>query len=195
MSNPYYVCSELPEPFKAADLLMAQTYPQPKYIREPREVPMPTITENRGAEGPLKVTEEWYIAQKQKQDRRFMKKKREAEIDMIQLIARKEMLRAKLGELNPAKSKDSKRIAAINIELINIDNMMAQLEMETGISPTELDHGTKVGRFLGRLKQRVKKIGKSIKKFYKRNYDLINGLASIVLPIFGSLFLKKIFKI
>lgn len=156
---------------------------------------MPTITENRGAEGPLKVTEEWYIAQKQKQERRFVKKKREAEIDMIQLIARKEMLRAKLGELNPAKSKDSKRIAAINIELVNIDNMMAQLEMETGVSPTELDHGTKVGRFLGRLKQRVKKIGKSIKKFYKRNYDLINGLASIVLPIFGSLFLKKIFRI
>lgn len=196
MSDGYYVCSELPEPFRAADLLMAQQHPQPKIIREPKVVPMPTITENRGVtEGPIRVTEEWYTKEKIKQMKKQEKARRSAEVEMIQLIARKDMLRFKLGELDPSKVRDSKRIAAINIELRNIEIGIHQLEEQHGISATDLDHGSRVGRFIGRLKHAAKKVGKKIKKFYKRNAELINGIASIVLPVLGTVLIKKIFKL
>lgn len=195
MASEFYVCSELPEPFRAADLLMEQLHPQPKFVREPKVVPMPRITENRGAEGPIGVTEDWYIAEKQKQMKKREKAQRVAEVEMIQHITRKEMLRAQLGELDIRKPKDAKKMAAINVELKNIDIDIKQLETQYGIEAEEIDKGTRVGRFLGRLKKKVRKIGKAIKRFYKRNFDLIYGLASIFVPILGAGLIKKIFHI
>ncbi len=193
--DEYYVCSELPEPFRAADLLMAQRYPQPKLVREPKVIPMPRITENRGAEGPIGVTEEWYVEEKMKQARKREKAQRAAEVEMIQLIARREMLHGKLGDLDITKTKDAKRIAAINIDLKKIDSEIHQLEVQYGISPEKLDTGSRVGRFLGKVKRKAKKIGRAIKKFYKRHFDLIYGLASIFVPIFAGGFIKKLFKL
>lgn len=191
----FYVCSKLPEPFRLADEYMAKKYPQPKTIKKPREVPMPDIKINYGAEGPLKITEKWYVKKKQKQMVERAISQREAEIDMIQYIAKRDMLRRKLAELDPSKKKDSKRIASYNVEIMRLTEEIEQLERQFDISATEIDHGTRVGRFLARCKKGVKKVGKKIKKFCKRNSDLITGIASIVLPVIGSCIMKAIFHI
>ena len=119
---------------------------------------------------------------------------REYEIEMIQLIARRDMLKKKLGELNPGKKKDSKKIAAINIELINIREDLDEITAMSGLNITDIDNGTRLGRFLGRLKIKAKKIWKKTKKFYRRNSELIQGICAIVLPVIGSLIYKAITK-
>lgn len=195
----YYVCQdEIPEPFRAADLLMAQLHPEPEYVdlkAVTREVPGPTITINHGAIGPLRITKEWYDEQVALRDQRNRDAIKQAEIEMIQYIARIEMLRGKLGELNPHKSKDSKKIAAINIEIKEIESLMGCLEMQYGISASEIDHGTRVGRFLGRIKMKFRKFKKKVKRFFKANAGLIVGIAPIILGVvanwIGSLFSKK----
>lgn len=105
------------------------------------------------------------------------------------------MLRAQLGDLSPRRKKDAKKIAAINIQLRQIESAIKELEKEFGISSTSIDKGTRVGRFLGRIKRAARRAGKKIKKFYKHNMELINGMATIILPVIGGLLLKAIFHI
>ena len=105
----FYLSNDIPEVFKAADAIMAEKYPQPKKVRQPRVVPMPEIKSNPNVEGPLYVTEEWYDKKKAKKEKKLKKEQKEFEIEIIQLIARRDMLRKKLGELNPGKKKDSKK--------------------------------------------------------------------------------------
>lgn len=160
--------------FRAADILMAErlseqnlTYENPNKV-----IPMPNVQQTQ--------QEVWEKAQ------------RLAEIEMIQLITRKEMLKKKLGELDISKAKDAKKIASINIDLMNVDLQIKQLEMQYGISSSEIDQGTRVGRFLGKIKKGFKKIVKKAKKFYKRNFELIYGLAAIFVPVIGGFLLRKI---
>lgn len=190
----YYLSNNIPEVFKIADRMMEEKYPQPKKVKKPRKVPMPDIKSNPNVEGPLYVTEEWYNKKVAKREKKIKKMQREYEIEMIQLIARRDMLKKKLGELNPGKKKDSKKIAAINIELINIREDLDEITAMSGLNITDIDNGTRLGRFLGRLKIKAKKIWKKTKKFYRRNSELIQGICAIVLPVIGSLIYKAITK-
>lgn len=184
----------VPEVFRIADMIMDEKYPEPEIVKEPHpvKVPVPTIKENRGAEGPIIITEDWYTSEKIKQEKRHEKERKIAEVEMIQYLTKKEMLLKQLNNLDISKPKDAKKIAAINVELNQINMEIGQLEMMYGISATEIDQGTKVGRFLGKMKKGIRKIGKKVKKFYKRNLELVYGLATIFLPVLGGLFFKKI---
>lgn len=190
-NNNFYLSDNIPEVFKCADRIMAEKYPQPVKAKRKKVVPMPDINSNPNIEGPLCVTQEWYDKKSAKKEKKRRKEQREYEIEMIQLVARRDLLRKKLGELNPGKKKDSKRIAAINIELTNIRDDLKMLETQSGLHIDEIDKGTKLGRFIGKIKMKVKKAAKKVKKFCKRNSELILGICSIVLPIIAS----KLFKI
>lgn len=130
---------------------------------------------------------------REKEERKRQQRKRECEITMIQLIARRDMLEKKLNELDPGDPKESKVIAAINVELINIREELELLSKESGIPISSLNTGTRFGRFMTKVKATGRKFVKKAKKFYKRNKELIVGIASIVLPFVVSLGVRTIF--
>lgn len=118
--------------------------------------------------------------------------RRQAEIDIIQLIARRDMLRNKLSDLNPGKQKDAIKIASINIELNDINRAIETIRREYGISMDHLNQGSGIKRFFGKVKSKACQFAKKVKKFFKRNTELITGVAAIVLPVFGSLIATKL---
>lgn len=186
--------SAIPEVFKIADRAMEEKFKPVKVVTAPREVPMPRIHGCPGAIGPLFVTEDVYVKQKEKMMIKREQEKKEMELEIIKLLAQRDRLRLKLGELDPSKKSNSKKIVNYNARLRQIDADLKMWETQSGIHIDELDQGSKIGRFLGQLKSYTKKIGKRIKKFYKRHEDLINGLASIILPVVGGILLKKVFR-
>lgn len=196
MYEDFYIdASAVPKVFRDVDKIMEEKYKPVRIVTKPIEVPMPRIEGCPGAIGAVHITEDWYIKQKQKQILNRAKSKKEMQIQMIQLLAQKDRLRFKLGELEPGKKRDSKMIAKINIRLKDIDCELDLLQMQSGVKINELDKGTKVGRFLGRLKRMGRKICKKVKRFYRNNSELVNGIAAVVLPLIGSFIIKSILKI
>lgn len=172
------------QPMRIADILMAQYTP----VEETHVVP---VSQTYTIQQP--TTEEWYNRQRIIQQETMEQAKKLAEIELIQLITKKEMLKKKLGELDISKKKDAKKIITINTDLRYIEYQIQTIELQYGISATNVDQGTRLGRFIGKIKKTVKKIVKSVKRFWKRNFELIYGLAAIFLPVIGGFFLKKLF--
>lgn len=196
MYEQFYIDgSAVPEVFKIADRQMEEQYKPIKIVTAPREVPMPRIHGCPGAIGPLFITEEVYMQKKEKKMIKRAQEKKEMELEMIKLLAQRDRIRFKLGELDSTKKSNAKKIVNYNARLRQIDVDLKTLETQSNIHIDELDRGSKIGRFLGRLKTSAKKIVKRIKKFYNRNEDLISGMASIILPVIGGWLLKKIFRI
>lgn len=187
--------SAVPDVFKIADRAMEAEYKPIKIVTAPREVPMPRIHGCPGAEGPLFVTEEYYTKKKEKMMVKRAKEKKEMELEIIKLLAQRDRIRFKLGELDSTKKSDAKKIVNYNARLRQIERDLSMWETQSGIHIDELDHGSKIGRFLGHLKYGVKKTAKKIKKFYHEHRKMIDGLASIILPVIGGLLMKKIFRI
>lgn len=195
MYEQFYIDTKsVPNIFKIADREMEKRYPKNNRLTKPREVPMPYINSNPNVPGPVYVTEDWYLKKKKKKMIERSKEKRDVQIEMIQLLARRDMLRIKLGELNPGKKQDSKRIAAINVNLKDINAELEMLSMQYNISIKELDKGTRVGRYIGRLKRKTKKIVKKIKRYWEDNSDFLVNMASIILPIVTTFVCKYIFR-
>lgn len=188
----YYVSSNLPECFRAADEIMAKRSPKKKIIRRVKEVPVPDIDSNPNINGPLGVTEDFYLKEKAKKNKKIEKMKETADIDLIQLAAKKDMLIKKLNKLDIGKKKDAKKIATINIEIHNIDNKIKMIETQTGVKSKEIIKGTKWGRFFDKVKTKAKKIGKKIKKFITRNSEAIVGVIAVAIPSIISLISKLI---
>lgn len=184
----------VPDVFRKADRIMEKEL-KPQRIIVPREGPMPKIKGVNGVVGPLYMTEDWYIKRKKKWQLEKVKERKELQIEMMQLIAQKDLLRHRLGELDPTRKKDAKKIVAINVRIKDIECEIEMIEKESGCKIEELDHGTKLGRFCGRFKWIGRRIKKTVKRFYRRNEELISGLASIFLPILGTLLFKSILKI
>ena len=180
--------------FKIADHEMEKIYPKSDRLTKPREIPMPYIDSNPNVPGPVYVTNDWYMKKKKKRMIKRAKEQREVHIEMIQLLARKDMLRTKLGELDPGKKRDSKKIAAININIKDIDAELEMLSMQYGININELDKGTRLGRFIGRLKRKSKKVIKRIKRYFKDNGEFILNMSSIIIPVFTAFLCKFIFR-
>ena len=191
--DQYYLSKDIPEIFKIADEVMAKKYPKPQKAKV-KKVPMPDIHSNPNVEGPLYCTQEWYDKKVAKREKKYRKEKREAEEEVIQLIARRDYLNKKLGELNPGKKKHIKKIAKINIEMENIKDDIQMWKDQYDVNIDQLDKGTKLSRFVGKIKTGFKKAVKKTKKFYRRNAELINGVAAIALPTIISIVVKAITK-
>ena len=193
--DKYYVSSNLPECFRAADEYMAKKYPQKKIIRRSSEkpivVPMPDIQSSKTINGPLGLTEEFYIKEKTKQNKRNAQLKENIENELIRMLGKKDMLKKQLNKLDIGKRKDAKRITSINIEIKRLERNIKMLESESGIKIGELQKGSKVGRFIERAKIKVKKCFKKVKKFFKRNSETILGVLAVAIPSIISIFYKN----
>ena len=196
MYEQYYIDARyVPKIFKVADRIMEAKIPQEvkDRINEPKEIPMPYIDSNPNVPGPVFVTKDWYFKKKRKRMIEQAEEVRDVHIEMMQLLAKKDMLKIKLGELDPAKKSDSKRIVAINVEIKDIDAELEMLAWQFGIDLQELDHGTRLARFVGRLKRKAKKIGKRIKRYWKDNSDFILNMAAIIVPVVATFVCKLLF--
>lgn len=192
MTDQFYLGSNIPEVFRIADRQVDAENPNKEYVREPYEVPMPSIQSNPNVEGPIHMTKEEYEKRKIKQQKKREKKTREAEVEIIQYLAREEMIKSKLAKLDPCKKKDSKKIAAYNIELKNLRANIEMLQEQYGIKIDSLDRGSKVSRFFARLKKKATRIFRKIKKWYERNDDLVIGVLGIAIPVLFSSLIAKI---
>ena len=197
MNEQFYIDTKsVPEIFRIADREMEKLYPKSDRLTTPREIPMPYIDSNPNVQGPVYVTNDWYFKKKKKKMINRAKEQRDVHIEMIQLLSRKDMLRTKLGELDPGKKRDSKKIAAINISIKDIDAELDMLSMQYGINLQELDKGTRLGRFLGRLKRKSKKIIKKVKKYIKENSEFLMNMVTIIFPFISTfIFRKTIFRL
>lgn len=189
----YLDTKSVPKIFRIADKEMEKEYPPEDRCTEPKVIPMPYIDSNPNVQGPMYVTNDWYYKKKKNKMIENAKEKRDVHIEMMQLIARKDMLRIKLGELDPGKKQDSKRIVAINIEIKDIDAELSMLSWQYGINIEELDKGSRLSRFIGRMKRRVKKIGKKIKRFWEDHSDFILNMGAIILPVVTAFICRLIF--
>lgn len=195
MNEQFYIDTRsVPEIFKIADREMEKRYPKSNRMTEPKVIPMPYIDSNPNVPGPVYVTEDWYFKKKKKRMIEKAKEKRDVHIEMMQLLARKDMLRIKLGELNPGKKSDAKKIAAINVDIKDINAELEMLSMQYNINLEELDKGSRLGRFIGRMKRKAKKIVKKIKRYWEDNSEFLMNMGAIILPVITTFICKLIFR-
>lgn len=165
---------------------------EPVQITKPKVIPMPFIKEAKGSKDKVIVTEDWYVKTKKKKLARLAKDKKDIQIEMMQLLGQKDILKSKLSKLDESKKKDMKKIISINVKIKDIDAELEMLQKESGIIIDELDKGSKIGRFFSRVKRSVKKKFKKVKRFCKYNSELVTGILSIVVPIFAAVIGKKL---
>jgi hypothetical protein len=193
----YYVTSNLPQCFKDADEYMAKKHPKEKLIRRVREIPVPDIDSNENVNGPFAMTEEEYLRLRAEKDERNLNKRDQAEIEMIRLVAKREMLNKQLSKLDIGKKKDAKKMAAINIELKYIEEDIQIIEMKSGVDAKELLKGSKWDKFLYNAKnkakaaaKKIKKGCKKVKKFFKKSEDSIITIAGGIIASAIAIFCK-----
>lgn len=186
--------AHVPEIFLEADRQYIEEHKNdPKPVTKTVKVPMPFIHGVKGAKQPIIVTEDWALKKKRKQLKRRSEDLKEMQIEMMQLICKRDRLRRKLAELDPANKKDARRIVSYNVQLKDIDADLSMLQEQSGINLNELDHGTRLARFIGGIKRWWKrKVVKKAKKFFRENKELIVGMCSIIIPVLLSTLVKII---
>ena len=193
--NFYMKGSTIPKSFLSDDKMVVNQYMNnPIPITKSIDVKVPFI-EERSNKKPLIITDDWYIKQKKASIIKQAKDSKITQIEIMQILANRDVLRGKLGKLDPSNKRDSKKIVAINIQLKDLEAELKMLQELSGIDINQLDHGTRLGRFVGRFHRIIRKAKKKIKKFYKNNKELINGLSMIILPTIGSFIIKGLMKL
>ena len=183
----------VPRIFKIADKMLEEEHKNdPKPVKRIREVPVPFIKGNPNVTGPVIVTEDWYLKKKKKKIAERSRDIKETQIEMMRLLAKRDRLKFKLGKLDYTSKKESKEIICINIELKDIDAELKMLQKQSGVDLNDLEKGTRFSRFIGLINRKTKKICKKIKKWYKRNRELIVGLAYIIIPVAVTALIKMI---
>lgn len=144
--------------------------------------------EKRKAKEAEAKRKEMQLAEKRAERQRaeYEKRKKQAEADLIQLVARRDVLNSKLVNLNPGKQKDAIKIAKINIELNDVEEAIDEINAKYGLNIRSINQGSKGARFVQKAKYTFRSMGKSIKRFFKRNSDTILKVASIVVPLVGA---------
>lgn len=165
---------------------------EPKQIKKPKIIPMPFIKDAPGSKDKVIVTEEWYVKTKKKKLAKQAKARRDIQIEMMELLGEKDILRSKLSELDESKKKDMKKIVSINIKIKDINAELEMLQKEAGINIDDLDKGTKLGRFCSRLKKTVKKKMKRVRKWVKRNREVVSAVLSVVVPVIIGFVTRKL---
>lgn len=193
MYEQFYIDRNVvPEVFLQVDKIMEKEFKNNKEPRRIIEKPMPRIEGTPGVEGPLYITEDWFIKKSRKRELKRLKEQKEASIEMINLLAQKDCIRNKIGQLDPSKKRNIRRIAAMNVRIKDIDAELKILETESGCKIDDIDRGSKFGRIIGRIRRFSRKAFKKVKKFYRRNEELITGMATIIIPVVSSLIVKSL---
>lgn len=193
MYEQFYIDRHVvPEVFLQVDKIMEEQYKDKMEPRRIVEKPMPRIEGTPGVQGPLYITEDWFIKKSRKRELKQLKEQKEASIEMIKLLSQKDCIRHKIGELDPSKKSNIRRIAAMNVRIRDIDAELKILEQEYGCKVEDIDRGSRFGRIIGRLKRFAKKTCKKIRKFYRRNEEFITAMAAIIVPVAASVIVKNI---
>lgn len=132
------------------------------------------------------------LKRRQKEEREAAEMKNQAEIKSIELAARRDYLRKQLNNINLNKRKSAAKLAAINIELKEIENELNNIKEVYDIEVPNINEGSKVKRFFKGVKNSFITAGKKIKKYCKKNSELIKGLASVIIPVALAYTLKVI---
>lgn len=162
-----------------------------EFITKPVEIPIPFIHGDED-KGPIYVSKDWYVKKKKKRIKRNAKESKCVQIEIMQCLAKRDRILAKLAALDPAKKKDAKKIVKLNIKLKDLDLEIDALQREVGTDLNKLNHGTKWQRRWQTFKKRVKKTFKKVKRWCKDNKELIIGVASVVIPAILSLIFGRI---
>lgn len=194
-ANFYLPGATIPKIFLEADRQMARRNENKEIVTEPIEVPMPFIHGTPGVKGPLIITKDWYVKAEKERLAKKAKMKRDFQIEMMQLIAQRDQINMKLGELDPSKKKDSKKIVWCNIKLKDIDAELKMLQAQSHIDLNELEHGTQFARFVGAFKRKINKMKKKIKKFFKTYEESITALITVTIPLIIAIVAKSIMKL
>lgn len=194
-ANFYLPGADIPKIFLEADRQMAWKNQEEEIVTEPIEVPMPFIHGTPGVRGPLVITKDWYVKAEKERLAKRSKMKRDFQIEMMQLIAQRDQINMKLGELDPAKKKDAKKIVWCNIKLKDIDAELQMLQAQSHIDLNELEHGTQFARFVGAFKRKIHKVKKKIKKFFKTYEEPITALITVAVPIIIATAVKCLMKL
>jgi hypothetical protein len=158
----------------------------------PRTKPVPRIQSSETIRGPLFVTQEYKDAKNKEKKKKRDAEKLEQELDLAQLLSKKARWEARLAVLNPAKKKDSEEMARLNIKLRRNEERIEEAKEVSGITDfNELKQGSKLARFWERTKARVSKVVKTVKKWFKKHSEAIEGAAIIALPFLAFGLLKK----
>ena len=178
-----YAGATYPEVFIAADDLIKERHKNdPKVITEPKKVKMPFIKGVPGVRGPIIVTEDWYFKKEKKRLAKRALDKREMQIEMMELLTKKDRLRYKASSLDITKKKDAKKLVEINTKIKDINAELELLQDQSGIVISQLDRGTKISRIVGHIKTMIRKKVKAFKKFVKNNEKFIMGMLGIIVP-------------
>lgn len=116
--------------------------------------------------------------------------RKEVETEMIKLVARRELLTHKLDRLDPSKRRDNDKIINYRIAISAINERLDDLQDLTGINPEEVCPTVELTgwqKFKNNVKETAHKVGKKIKKFFKKNMDAIVGIGSVVVPVIGAI--------
>lgn len=165
-----------------------------KAIKHPVPIQMPFIHSDPEVSGPLYVTEDWYVAETKKQVYERSRQIKEYQLDMMDLLARRDLLRHRLAKLDPGSPHDAEKIVEINVELKNIYIKLKFLQNMTGVNMHELDHGTKFARFINMAKKKISKKVKKLKKWVINHIEPICGIVASIIPIVGIVATMKLAK-
>ena len=186
--DPDRVVPDEPEVYLDVNHRVVDNRPPEKRVKGEVFVEMPFIKGN--GDGPIVVTEDWYVKKTKKREAQRAKKRRGLQVEMMELLAKRDRIRHKLGELDPSKKKDAKKIINYNIALRDIQAQLEMLEQQSGVRIEELDHGTKLSRVWNRVKKTCGKWWKDTKRFFKDNRETVSIVGSVVLPILGAAIVK-----
>ena len=199
MNRPFRFKSQKPAIFRYLDeLAEEEKRQQPKILPNGKieiKVPMPFLHHPQSVKGPVVITEDWYVKTERKRLAKLSKEKRILQEEMMECLAEKDIIKGKLGKLNPVDKRDAKKIVKYNIKLRDIDAELHMLSNQAGITIEALEHGTRFQRFRGKISNWLASTGKKIKKWYKRNEHIIQPIAVIAITVFASSLATKVAKL
>lgn len=152
---------------------------RPSY--EPKTVPMPYIHGNE--DGPIIVTDDWYVQQKKSWIANVKDDVKEFRIEMMELLMERDRLNYKLGLLNPLSKKGNKKRLKIMIEIEDINAQIQMYKKLSGWKSEKLHDGFWFARAIRFMKDRWKEVKKKLDKFYDKHEETILKVAAVALPV------------
>jgi len=119
-----------------------------------------------------------------------LKRQRQYEIDrtnaskrLVELLVQKEYITANIGRLDCTKRKDAKKMAAYNIQLQEIDNLIDQLHEKFELQTGNIQRGSKFRRTVTKVKNFFSGVGRRIKRFFHRHEEFFTAATQVAVPV------------
>ena len=195
----FHVYKHEPEIFAIAEAQVAEEIKDdPRILPNGKfqiEVPVPFlhVTNHQMKSAPIVITKDWYVKTKRKWIAKVSKEKRILQEEMMDCVADKDVIRAKLGKLDPANPKHKEKIIKLNCKLKDLDAEIEMLSHQAGVKIESLDHGSKFDRFMGKVSMWFKRAKKKVKEFIDDYAHIIQPAAIVVGAFIAKAVVVKLF--